>query len=125
MQQLPDKAVLLSEAVAAITNYRLRIKNDPEPHLHAFLLVHSDIMNVLEMHDVPEMKYDRFRGYLGLKENEGTMEWHFYVCPVDSSVDQNDIILKLDDGTPYVYDFNTPCPTTCAQNYSPLNDIRI
>lgn len=123
---LPEKAVPLSVAVTAITNYRASIQGTAGTPIHAFLLKHSDIMGVLQI--LPKgikMKYDRFRGYLGTTGTGAGLSWHLYVCPVDDSEDQNDIILETDDGIAYVYDFNTPCPTVCDRNYSPLNNIQL
>lgn len=118
-QSLPPKTVLLTDALAAIRNYRDSIKNTPNPHVYAFLIIHDDIRQALGMGTSPDMQYGRFRGYLGKQELDGVVEWHLYVVPVDATPNQNDVIPETADGVKYVYDFNCPCPTTCDLN-SPL-----
>lgn len=109
---LPPKTVLLSDAITAIRNYRDSLAGMPEPHVYAFLIVHDDIKQALEIKDESEMRYHRMRAYLGCDFENGVKNWHLYIVPVDLILGI-DIIPETADGIQYVYDFNTPCPKTC------------
>lgn len=112
----PIKTIPLTEAQGLIRNYKdfIAANSIPNP-VYAFLIVHADIMQALELDGTPGASFERFRGYMGVDDPSGS-GWRLLVVPVDANGDD---VIPYKAGQAIVYDFNLPCPATCDVN-SPL-----